>query len=201
MRHSLAIAKDIGVQKTELVAKTQFLYKIKAYTFELCLNLSYDHRDFFKGKGCNDAEIKCQYIFINNFIEFYVAFLWPASMLPGVTKTGRAISASAAPVATVTAVKAENKQYRAINASAAPVATVTTVKAEYNQYRAINSSAAPVATVTAFKAENNQYRAIRASAAPAATVTAVKAETKQYRAINASAAPVATVTAFKAGNN
>ncbi len=48
-------------------------------------------------------------------------------MLPGVTKTGRAISASAAPVATVTAVKAENKQYRAINASTATVAIVTAV--------------------------------------------------------------------------
>ena len=53
-------------------------------------------------------------------------------MLPGVTKTGRAISASAAPVATVTAVKAENNQYKAINASAAPVATVTAFKAGNN---------------------------------------------------------------------
>ena len=46
----------------------------------------------------------------------YVFFLWPASILPGVTKTGRAINASAAPVATVTAVKAKNKQYRIVNA-------------------------------------------------------------------------------------
>ena len=182
MRHSLAIAKDIGVQKTELVAKTQFLYKIKAYTFELCLNLSYDHRDFFKGKGCNDAEIKCQYIFINNFIEFYVAFLWPASMLPGVTKTGRAISASAAPVATVTAVKAENNKYRAINASTAPVAIGTAVKAENKQYRAISASAAPVATVIAVEAEYNQYRAINASTP---SVTTFKAENNQYRAVSA----------------
>ena len=52
-------------------------------------------------------------IIINKCMFF---FLWPASILPGVTKTGRAINASAAPVATVTAVKAKNKQYRIVNA-------------------------------------------------------------------------------------
>lgn len=108
---------------------------IKANTFELCSKPLW-WWDFWKTKK-PDAKIKCQYIFKNNFIEFYVAFLWPASMLPGVTKTGRAISASAAPVATVTAVKAENKQCRAISATAALVVIVTAVKAEYNQYRAI----------------------------------------------------------------